>query len=100
VSRPLAYVAESDIERYARVRDFPIIPCTLCGSQENMQRAEIKNMLCEWEKRYPGRTEAIFSSLCNVSVSHLADAAAFDFVGLRREESTVEADARVNSDLF
>jgi tRNA 2-thiocytidine biosynthesis protein TtcA len=79
VIRPLAYVAEQDIERYARARQFPLIPCSLCGSQENLQRTEIKNMLREWERRYPGRTETIFSSLRNVAVSHLADPRAFDF---------------------
>jgi tRNA 2-thiocytidine biosynthesis protein TtcA len=79
VIRPLAYVAEADIERYARAREFPLIPCSLCGSQENMQRVEIKKMLREWERQYPGRTESIFSSLRNVVPSHLADASAFDF---------------------
>jgi tRNA 2-thiocytidine biosynthesis protein TtcA len=87
VIRPLAYVAEQDIERYARAREFPLIPCSLCGSQENMQRREIKNMLREWEKRYPGRTEAIFSSLRNVVSSHLADPDAFDFAALRHDET-------------
>lgn len=79
VIRPLAYVAEVDIERYARAREFPLIPCSLCGSQENMQRMEIKKMLREWEQRYPGRTESIFSSLRNLVPSHLADPKAFDF---------------------
>lgn len=79
VIRPLAYVAEADIERYARAREFPLIPCSLCGSQENMQRVEIKKMLREWERDYPGRTESIFSSLRNVVPSHLADPGAFDF---------------------
>jgi tRNA 2-thiocytidine biosynthesis protein TtcA len=79
VIRPLAYVAERDIERYARVREFPLIPCSLCGSQENLQRMEIKKMLREWEQRYPGRTESIFSSLRNVVASHLADPRAADF---------------------
>ncbi|MBL8267100.1 tRNA 2-thiocytidine(32) synthetase TtcA [Steroidobacter sp.] len=79
VIRPLAYVAESDIERYARAREFPLIPCTLCGSQENMQRVEIKKMLREWERQYPGRTETIFSSVCNVVPSHLADTSRHDF---------------------
>jgi tRNA 2-thiocytidine biosynthesis protein TtcA len=79
VIRPLAYVPESDIERYARAREFPLIPCSLCGSQENMQRVEIRNMLREWEQRYPGRTETIFSSLRNVVPSHLADPELFDF---------------------
>ena len=79
VIRPLAYVAESDIERYARARGFPLIPCSLCGSQENMQRVEIKKMLREWELKYPGRTESIFSSLRSVVPSHLADPSAYDF---------------------
>jgi tRNA 2-thiocytidine biosynthesis protein TtcA len=79
VIRPLAYVAEQDIERYARAREFPLIPCSLCGSQENMQRVEIKKMLREWERQYPGRTESIFSSLRNVVPSHLADPTRFDF---------------------
>ena len=79
VIRPLAYVAERDIERYARAREFPLIPCTLCGQQENMQRMAIKKMLREWEQQYPGRTESIFSSLRNVVPSHLADPRAADF---------------------
>jgi tRNA 2-thiocytidine biosynthesis protein TtcA len=85
VIRPLAYVSERDIERYARARDFPLIPCSLCGSQENMQRAEIKKMLREWEQRYPGRTESIFSSLRNVVLSHLADPSVFDFGALQTD---------------
>ncbi len=79
VIRPLAYVAERDIERYARAREFPLIPCSLCGSQENLQRMEIKKMLREWEERYPGRTESIFSSLRNIVPSHLADPRAANF---------------------
>jgi tRNA 2-thiocytidine biosynthesis protein TtcA len=79
IIRPLAYVAERDIERYARVREFPLIPCSLCGSQENLQRMEIKKMLRDWEQQYPGRTESIFSSLRNVVASHLADTRAADF---------------------
>ncbi len=79
VIRPLAYIPEADIERYARAREFPLIPCSLCGSQENMQRVEIKKMLREWERQYPGRTESIFSSLRNVVPSHLADPTRFDF---------------------
>jgi tRNA 2-thiocytidine biosynthesis protein TtcA len=82
VIRPLAYVAERDIERYARVRDFPIIPCNLCGSQHHLQRVVIKQMLAEWERTNPGRTETIFSSLRNVTPSHLADTALFDFRSL------------------
>jgi len=82
VIRPLSYVAERDIERYAAAREFPIIPCKLCGSQDNMQRVAIKHMLREWETKFPGRTETIFSSLRNVVPSHLADTQAFDFAGL------------------
>jgi tRNA 2-thiocytidine biosynthesis protein TtcA len=82
VIRPLAYVAERDIERYASAREFPIIPCKLCGSQDNMQRKAIKQMLREWEQKFPGRTESIFSALRNVVPSHLADVAAFDFTTL------------------
>jgi tRNA 2-thiocytidine biosynthesis protein TtcA len=82
VIRPLAYVAESEISRYAAAREFPIIPCTLCGSQDNMQRLAVKNMLREWESQFPGRIETIFSSICNVAASQLADAALFDFAGL------------------
>ena len=83
--RPLAYVAESQIERYARARQFPIIPCKLCGSQDNAQRKEVKRMLAEWERQYPGRTESIFSALRNVETAHLADPAVFDFPGLDAE---------------
>jgi tRNA 2-thiocytidine biosynthesis protein TtcA len=99
VIRPLAYVAERDIARYARGRGFPIIPCKLCGSQDNMQRLAIKKMLTEWEREFPGRTESIFSALRHIEPAHLADPAHFDFAGLdlRRvpamsaaEESTFE----------
>jgi tRNA 2-thiocytidine biosynthesis protein TtcA len=84
VIRPLAYVAERDIERYAAARGFPIIPCTLCGSQTHMQRLAVKRMLSEWEARSPGRLETIFSSICNVAPSQLADPVLFDFAGLDR----------------
>jgi len=84
VIRPLAYVAERLIARYAAAREFPIIPCTLCGSQTHMQRSVVKNMLKEWEVKFPGRIESIFSSLCNVSASQLADPALFDFAGLEQ----------------
>jgi len=82
VIRPLAFVAENDIERYATARQFPIIPCKLCGSQDNMQRKAIKHMLNEWEQKFPGRTETIFSAVRNVVPSHLADTEAFDFASL------------------
>src|SRR3954470_21034460 len=82
VIRPLAYVAEAQIERYARARQFPIIPCKLCGSNQNAQRRQVKDMLAAWERQYPGRTESIFSALRNVETAHLADPAVFDFKGL------------------
>src|SRR5258705_7849318 len=73
VIRPLAYVEERDIERYVRTKDFPLIPCDLCGSQPNLQRVQIKKMLADWEGEWPGRAASIFSSLRNVEGSHLAD---------------------------
>ncbi len=83
VIRPLAYVPEGEIARYAAARRFPIIPCTLCGSQANLQRLAVKRMLKEWEEKFPGRVESIFSSVCNVSASQLADLKLYDFAGLR-----------------
>jgi tRNA 2-thiocytidine biosynthesis protein TtcA len=82
VIRPLAYVAESDIARYAAARAFPIIPCTLCGSQSTLQRVAVKQMLAEWEQKFPGRAQSLFSAVCNVSPSQLADPTAFDFAAL------------------
>lgn len=80
--RPLAYCAEDDIAEYAVLRGFPIMPCNLCGSQENLQRKAIKAMLAGWEKSHPGRSESIFRALRKVEPSHLADTALFDFAGL------------------
>jgi tRNA 2-thiocytidine biosynthesis protein TtcA len=82
VIRPLCYAPERMIARYATARNFPIIPCTLCGSQTNMQRLAVKKMLQQWELEFPGRIEAIFASICNVSGSQLADPKLFDFAGL------------------
>jgi tRNA 2-thiocytidine biosynthesis protein TtcA len=82
VIRPLAYCAEREIARYARGREFPIIPCNLCGSQENMKRREVKAMLAGWEQQDPGRTDRLFRSLQNVTASHLADRKLFDFESL------------------
>jgi tRNA 2-thiocytidine biosynthesis protein TtcA len=82
VIRPLAYCAEEDIRRYAGRRQFPIIPCNLCGSQPNLQRQAIKAMLTEWKKKHPGRIENIFRALANVSPSQLADRELFDFASL------------------
>jgi tRNA 2-thiocytidine biosynthesis protein TtcA len=83
VIRPMAYVAEKDLTRWAEHRAFPIIPCTLCGSQENLQRKQVGNMLREWEKKYPGRIESMFSALQNVVPSHLMDNSRYDFKGLK-----------------
>ena len=82
VIRPLAYCSEEDIARYAAKRDFPLIPCNLCGSQPNLQRQAIKAMLKEWKKKHPGRIENIFRAIGNVSPSQLADHELFDFVNL------------------
>ncbi|ABD68565.1 PP-loop [Rhodoferax ferrireducens T118] len=83
VIRPLANVAEKDLTRWAAHRQFPIIPCSLCGSQENLQRQLIGQMLRDWEKQYPGRTETMFTALQNVVPSHLMDATRYDFKGLK-----------------
>lgn len=83
VIRPLAYCSESDIARFARGMEFPIIPCNLCGSQSNLQRQKIREMMAEWDSRYPGRTESVFSALQNIVPSHLADNALYDFKNLR-----------------
>jgi tRNA 2-thiocytidine biosynthesis protein TtcA len=83
VIRPLAYVAEDDLAAYARARRFPIIPCALCGSQENLQRRQVGEMLREWEKRHPGRVESIVRALTEVRPSHLLDRKLFDFAGLK-----------------
>lgn len=85
VIRPLAYCSEADIARYAELREFPIIPCNLCGSQENLQRQNVKAMLQAWERDNPGRTETIFSALQNVSPSQLADRSLFDFLHLQAD---------------
>ena len=83
VIRPLAYVAEKDLVRWAQHREFPIIPCTLCGSQENLQRKQVGEMLREWDRKYPGRVENMFTSLQNVVPSHLLDGTLHDFKGLK-----------------
>jgi tRNA 2-thiocytidine biosynthesis protein TtcA len=82
VIRPLAYVEESDLEAYAALRKFPIIPCDLCGSQEQLQRKQVKAMLREWEKKQPGRLESIFGALTNVAPSHLLDRSLHDFANI------------------
>jgi len=82
VIRPLAYCKEADIERFAQLREFPIIPCNLCGSQDNLQRQATKEMLRSWERQHPGRIDSIFAALQNVAPSHLADRRLYDFVNL------------------
>jgi tRNA 2-thiocytidine biosynthesis protein TtcA len=83
VIRPLAFVAERDLERWAAHRAFPIIPCTLCGSQDGLQRQQVGNMLREWEKKHPGRLDIMFNSLQHVAPSHLLDTELFDFQNLK-----------------
>ncbi len=82
VIRPLAYCKEADIKRFAELRRFPIIPCNLCGSQDNLQRQATKEMLQSWERQHPGRIDSIFAALQNVAPSHLADRRLYDFVNL------------------
>ena len=84
VIRPLAYCKEKDIDEYARLRAFPLIPCNLCGSQQNLQRRAMKEMLRGWEKQHPGRVETLFTALQNVAPSQLADRKLFDFAGLEQ----------------
>ncbi|QDL55957.1 tRNA 2-thiocytidine(32) synthetase TtcA [Rhodoferax aquaticus] len=98
VIRPLAYVAEKDLIRWAAHREFPIIPCSLCGSQTNLQRVQIGNMLRDWEKQYPGRLETMFTALQNVVPSHLMDSKLHDFqniqtTGVEDEEGDKAFDA-------
>ncbi len=87
VIRPLAYCREKDIESFCKFKDYPIIPCNLCGSQKNMQRQAMKAMLSGWDKQYPGRVESIFHALQNIAPSQMADSALFDFAGLKLERA-------------
>ena len=93
VIRPLAYVRESDIEAYAEVKQFPIIPCNLCGSQENLQRAQVKKMLAQWEKDSPGRIETMSRALGDIRPSQLSDPTLFDFRSLGKRGDAVLPDA-------
>jgi len=95
VIRPLAYVEESDLEAYAELRQFPIIPCDLCGSQEQLQRKQVKAMLREWERQHPGRVDTIFNALTRVTPSHLLDRALFDFNTLSTDPETDTREAAV-----
>ena len=91
VIRPLAYCRESDIEAYSNAREFPIIPCNLCGSQENLQRQVVKEMLQDWEKKHPGRLETMFHAVTSVAPAHLADRDLFDFAGLDEQRDRFQA---------
>ncbi len=92
VIRPLAYCAEKDIARFARTMEFPIIPCNLCGAQENLQRQNIKEMLTNWEREYPGRSQTIFSAMQSAKPSHLLDRDLFDFAHLKLGDVVDEGD--------
>lgn len=92
VIRPLAYCTERDLARYAAIRDFPIIPCNLCGSQPNLQRQQVKQMLHDWEREHPGRTARIFGALQRVAPSQLADPELFPFAALRKAAGGLRGD--------
>jgi tRNA 2-thiocytidine biosynthesis protein TtcA len=96
VIRPLAYVAESDLEAYAAAKKFPIIPCDLCGSQPTLQRKQVKQMLREWEKRHPGRVDSMFRALSNLTPSHLLDRKLFDFAAVRATGLSGEGDSTLD----
>jgi len=101
VIRPLAYCKEADLEEYAQLRQFPIIPCNLCGSQDNLQRQVVKTMLREWEKKFPGRLETMFASLQRTSPSHLLDARQFDFANLKTQpEAYTDGDIAFDEEDF
>ena len=85
VIRPMAYCREADLARYAQIREYPVIPCNLCGSQDHLQRQAIKAMLADWEKAHPGRISSIFRSLAHVAPSQLADRSLFDFAALEAQ---------------
>lgn len=96
IIRPLAYCEEKDLEAYATFKQFPIIPCNLCGSQENLQRQNIKAMLREWERKHPGRVDSIFAAVKNVAPSQLADTSLFDFASLRVERGAAPLIRAIN----
>ena len=98
VYRPLAYVAESDCEKFSKQMDYPIIPCDLCGSQDGLQRQQVKKIIDGWEKNSPGRRQVMFRSLMNTKPSHLLDTNLFDFLGLQRElidEHKIQYDSKI-----
>ncbi len=101
IIRPLAYVEERDLEAYSTLKQFPIIPCDLCGSQDNLQRQQVKLMLRDWEKHFPGRVESIFRALQNASPSHLLDRKLFDFANLKASgEFSAEGDTAFDPETY
>ena len=96
VIRPMAYCKEADLQRYADYKAFPIIPCNLCGSQQNLQRQAVKQMLNGWEQRYPGRMDSIFSAIKNIAPSQMADGDLFDFKNLTLQRPTLDAIQAIN----
>jgi len=97
VIRPMAYCKEKDIEKYANMKGFPIIPCNLCGTQDNMQRQEIKLMLNSWEKQYPGRLDVLFKSILHVAPSQLGDTELFDFRNLEQLRAALTGSGRIDA---
>ncbi|WP_292995523.1 tRNA 2-thiocytidine(32) synthetase TtcA [Nitrosomonas sp.] len=101
VIRPLAYCKEKDLAAYAEAENFPIIPCNLCGSQKNLQRQAIKEMMQQWDKKFPGRLETMFRSIQNIQLSHLADASRYDFFNLKaRGEPVIDGDTAFDEEVF
>ena len=92
VIRPLAYCKESDIEAFALMKEYPIIPCNLCGSQDGLQRQVVKEMLQDWDKRFPGRIETMFQAMQNIVPSHMIDKTLFDFAAVSHHQPVVEGD--------
>jgi tRNA 2-thiocytidine biosynthesis protein TtcA len=101
VIRPLAYCKEKDLAAYAEIADFPIIPCNLCGSQKNLQRQAIKEMMQQWDKKFPGRLETMFRAIQNIQLSHLADTARYDFFNLKAEgRPMIDGDTAFDEETF
>tara|TARA_R110002073_G_scaffold101455_8_gene230564 strand:- start:27 stop:932 length:906 start_codon:yes stop_codon:yes gene_type:complete len=101
VIRPLAYCKEKDLATYADMANFPIIPCNLCGSQDNLQRQAIKEMMQQWDKKFPGRLETMFRSIQNIQLSHLADPSHYDFSGLKAHgEPVIDGDKAFDEETF
>ncbi len=101
VIRPLTYCKEKDLAAYAAIADFPIIPCNLCGSQKNLQRQAIKEMMQQWDKKFPGRLETMFRSLQNIQLSHLADTSRYDFHNLKAQgKPVVDGDTAFDEEIF